>query len=152
MEKGKLSVHCMLNRGSAFCLFPNSLSSGMCRWKSMLLEIMTSFNRIITVHITNYGHAGHTVTSLITILSYPTYICSETQEGLVSLREEHIWFAICRHPAGAILGFELYSISPAIGLDHAKVLSNYKEIIWFIVSKQLKSYISAMLTQLLTWL
>lgn len=56
----------------------------------MLPEVMTSFIKIITVHMTNYGHAGHTMTSLITILSYLTYICSEAQEGLVSLPEEHI--------------------------------------------------------------
>jgi len=59
----------------------------------MLLETMTSFNRIITAHMTNYGLAGHTMTSLITILSYPTYICSEAQEDLVLLLEEQVRFA-----------------------------------------------------------
>lgn len=43
------------------------------------------------VHMNNYGHAGNTMTSLITILPYPTYIYSEAQEDIVSWREEYIW-------------------------------------------------------------
>lgn len=99
---------------------------------------------LLLVQTVAWGMGSFDCKSIIVkgFLSYPTYICSEAQEDIVSQLEEYMWFTICRHSLGAILVLEIYSISLAIWLDHVKESSNYKKMTLFLAGSWLRSYIS----------